>query len=101
MADHNRRFGVAPRNPADAHRAVLHDGRELDLILCGQHERKPARNLSISFEGDTYQVAGQGRGYRPRGAAVAVLREMSPSALRSGRLRLPPRKTEGDISTLL
>ena len=45
------------------------------MILCGQHERKPARNLSISFEGDTYQVAGQGRGYRPRGAAVAVLRD--------------------------
>ena len=72
MADHNRRFGVAARNPADAHRAVLHDGRELDLILCEQHERKLTRNLSISFEGDTYQVTGQDRGYRLRGAAVTV-----------------------------
>ena len=51
MADYNRRFGVAPRNPADAHRAVLHDERELDLILCPQHPRKVTGNLSISFEG--------------------------------------------------
>ena len=31
-------FRVAPRNPADAHRAVLHDDREL-AILCEQHTR--------------------------------------------------------------
>ena len=54
MADYNRRFGVAPRNPSDAHRAVLHDERELDLILCEQHALKVTRNLSISFEGRTY-----------------------------------------------
>jgi transposase len=51
MADYNKRFAVPPRNPADAHRAVLHDERELDLILCEQHARKVTRNLSISFEG--------------------------------------------------
>ena len=34
MADFNRRFAVAPRNPADAHWPLLHDARELDLILC-------------------------------------------------------------------
>ena len=32
MADFNRRFAVAPRNPQDAHREVLHDAAELDLI---------------------------------------------------------------------
>ena len=53
MADYNRRFGVAPRNPADAHRPVLRDERELDLILRPQHPRKVTRNLSISFEGRT------------------------------------------------
>ena len=51
VADYNGRFAVEPRNPADAHRAVLHDERELDLILCEQHARKVTRNLSISFEG--------------------------------------------------
>ena len=53
QAKGNRRFGVSRRNPADAHRKVLHDGRELDLILCEQHIRKVKRNLSISFEGRT------------------------------------------------
>ena len=92
LADYNRRFGVAPRNPADAHRAVLHDDRELNLILCEQHTRKLTRNLSISFEGDTYQVTGQGRGYRLRGAAVTVCKgyDGAVTVLRDGR-ELPVR----------
>jgi len=92
VADYNRRFGVAPRNPADAHREVLHDGRELDLILCEQHARKITRNLSISFEGRTYQVTGQGRGHRVRGAAVTVCKgfDGAVTVLRGGR-ELPVR----------
>ena len=92
MADYNRRFGVAPRNPADAHRAVLHDARELDLILCEQHARKITRNLSISFEGRTYQVTGRGKGHRVRGAAVTVCKgfDGSVTVLRGGR-ELPVR----------
>ena len=87
MADYNRRFGVAARNPADAHRAVSHNDRELDLILCEQHERKLAKNLSISFGGDTCQVTGQGRGYRLRGAAVTVCKGWNGAVavLRDGR----------------
>ena len=87
MADYNRRFGVAPRNPADAHRPVLHDERELDLILCEHHARKVTRNLSISFEGDAYQVTGHGRGHRLRGAAVTVCKgfDGTVTVLRDGR----------------
>jgi len=87
MADYNRRFGVAPRNPADAHRPVLHDERELDLILCEQHARTVTRNLSISFEGNTYQVTGHGRGYRLRGASVTVCKgfDGAVTVLRDGR----------------
>ena len=87
MADYNRRFGVAPRNPADAHRAVLHDERELDLILCEQHVRKVTGNLSISFEGRTYQITGHGKGYRLRGAAVTVCKgfDGTVTVLRDGR----------------
>ena len=87
MADYNRRFGVAPRNASDAHRAVLHDDRELDLILCEQHARKLTKNLSISFEGRVYQVTGQGRGYRLRGAAVTVCKDFggAVTVLRDGR----------------
>ena len=45
MADFNRRFAVAPRNPAEAHREVLRDAAELDLILCEHHTRKLTKNL--------------------------------------------------------
>ena len=50
MADFNRRFAVAPRNPEDAHRKVLHDAAELELIFCEHHSRKLTKNLTIRFE---------------------------------------------------
>ena len=92
MTDYNRRFAVAPRNPADAHRAVLHDDRELDLILCEHHARKVTGNLSIGFEGRTYQVTGRGKGHRLRGAAVTVCKgfDGGVTVLRDGR-ELPVR----------
>ena len=92
MADFNRRFAVAPRNPEDAHRAVLHDAAELDLILCEQHGRKLTKNLTIRFECREYQVTGRGKGYRLRGAAVTVCKAFdgSVTVLRDGR-ELPVR----------
>ena len=92
MADFNRRFAVAPRNPADAHRAVLHDAAELDLILCEHHARKLTKNLTIGFQSREYQVMGRGKGYRLRGAAVTVCKAFdgSVTVLRDGR-ELPVR----------
>ena len=87
MADFNRRFAVAPRNPEDAHRAVAHDAAELDLILCEHHARKLTKNLTVRFECREYQVTGRGRGYRLRGAAVTVCKAFDGSVrvLRDGR----------------
>ncbi len=87
MADFNRRFAVAPRNPADAHRSVPHDARELDLILCEQHARKLTKGLTVSFGGRACQVTGHGGGYRPRGAAVTVCKghDGAVTVLRDGR----------------
>ena len=92
MADFNRRFAVAPRNPANAHRAVLHDAAELDLILCEHHARKLTKNLTIGFECREYQVTGRGMGYRLRGAAVTVCKAFdgSVTVLRDSR-ELPVR----------
>ena len=92
MADFNRRFAVAPRNPADAHRAVLHDAAELDLILCEHHARKLTKNLTVGFQSREYQVMGRGKGYRLRGAAVTVCKAFdgSVTVLRDGR-ELPVR----------
>ncbi len=72
MADHNRRFAVAPREAEDAHRPVLHDAEELDLILCEQATRKLSKNLTFKFERRECQLVGEGKGRRLRGAAVTV-----------------------------
>ena len=92
MADFNRRFAVAPRNPEDAHRAVLRDAAELDLIFCEHHRRKLTKNLTIRFECREYQVTGRGKGYRLRGAEVTVCKAFdgSVAVLREGR-ELPVR----------
>ena len=71
-ADFNRRFGAAPREAEDAHRPVLHDAEELDLILCEQATRKLLKNLTFQFERRECQLVGEGRGRRLRGAAVTV-----------------------------
>ena len=97
MADFNRRFAVAPRNSVDAHREVLHDAAELDLILCEHHVRELTKNLTIRFECCEYQVTGRGKGYRLRGAAVTVCKAFdgSVTVLREGR-KLPVRLLSED-----
>ena len=87
MADFNRRFAVAPRNAEDAHREVLHDAGELDLILCEQHVRKLTKNLAISFEGRVSGVPGDGArqglpAARRRGDGVQGLRRRGDRAAR-------------------
>ena len=92
MADFNRRFAVAPRDPEDAHREVLHDARELDLIFSEHHVRKLTKDLTIRFRNREYRVTGRGKGYRLRGAAVTVCQAFdgSVTVLRDGR-ELPAR----------
>ena len=89
MTDFKRRFAVLPRNPENAHREVLHDAAELDLILCEHPVRKLTTNLTVKFECREYQVTGRGRGrgYRLRGAAVTVCKgfDGSVTVLRAGR----------------
>ncbi len=87
MAEHNRRFAVAPREAEDAHRPVLHDADELALILCEHHVRKLSRNLTFRFERREHQLTGEGKGYRLRGAAVTVCKghDGSVAVLLGGR----------------
>lgn len=72
MADYNRRFAVAPKSAEDAHRAVLHEAGELDLILRRHAQRKLSKNLTFQYRNREYQITGQGKGYRLRGASVTV-----------------------------
>ena len=112
VADYNRRFAAAPREAEDAHRPVLHDAEELALILSEHHVRKLSKNLTFQFERREHQLAGEGKGYRLRGAAVTVRKgyDGSVAVLLGGR-RLAfrvlaeggeavPGLGERDISTL-
>ena len=72
MEDYNRRFSVAPRNPDDAHRPVLHREPELALMLCLHHTRTRSKNLACQFHNRTYQVQTKGQGYALRKAAITV-----------------------------
>ena len=87
MAEHNRRFAVAPREAEDAHRPALRDADELALILCEHHVRKLSKNLTFKFERREHQLTGEGKGYRLRGAAVTVCKgfDGSVEVLRDGR----------------
>jgi len=69
---YNERFAVAPQNPADAHRPLLLGAEELALILCLHNTRTLSKNLTLQYKNREYQLTGQGKGYRLRGAQVTV-----------------------------
>lgn len=68
----NARFAKPPQSPADAHRAVLHCAEELRLIFSLHHTRRLSKNLTCQFNNREYQLTGQGKGYRLRGAGVTL-----------------------------
>ena len=69
---YNQRFAVAPQNPNDAHRSVLHSERELALTLCLHHTRTLSKNLSFQFRNCEYQIQPCGQGYTLHKAAITV-----------------------------
>lgn len=72
MEIYNARFAIAPQNPLDAHRPVLHSPQELALILCLQHTRLLSKNLTFQFCNREYQLQGYGKGHRLRRAAITI-----------------------------
>ena len=72
LSNYNQRFAVPPQNPTDAHRLVLHDPQELALIFSPHAHRKLSKNLTLQYKNREYQLTGQGKGYRLRGAQITV-----------------------------
>ena len=72
MTLHNQRFAVAPRNKEDAHRRLLYNDRELDLILSRQSQRTLSKNLICQYDNTQYQITSIGPGYTLRKAKVIV-----------------------------
>ena len=66
------RFAVAPQNPHDAHRPVVHTPRELALVLCLHHARILSKNLTLQFQNREYQIQHRGAGYSMRNSKVTV-----------------------------
>lgn len=55
VPEHNRRFGVAPVKPADAHR-VVGSGHRLEAILSVQEERVVSNDYTIRFRNQVVQL---------------------------------------------
>jgi len=72
MQQHNRKFAVQPASNDDAHRSVLHDEREIDLIFSIHHKRKLTKGLNLQYNNTVYQLKIKGIGYAMRGAAITV-----------------------------
>lgn len=72
VADYNRRFAVAPASPVDVHRPVRHAPQDLARIFSLHHARTISKTLCVQFQNRTYQLQGQGRGYRLRGTPITV-----------------------------
>jgi hypothetical protein len=69
---HNRKFAVEPASDADAHRPVLHNHQELDLILSIHSRRKLSKNLTLQYNNTLYQIKIKSIGYAMRGATATV-----------------------------
>lgn len=93
MELHNQRFAVEPRHAEDAHRKLLHQDRELQLILSRQSQRTLSKNLICQYQNTLYQVTNTGQGYALRNAKVTVCE------LRSGEIVLLRKGKEMSYTT--
>ncbi|MDQ6965411.1 MAG: ISNCY family transposase [Mariprofundaceae bacterium] len=75
MEKHNQKFAVQPASDMDAHRPVLHNRQELDLILSLHSKRKLTKNLTLQYDNTLYQVKCKAIGYAMRGASVTVCKD--------------------------
>jgi len=100
MAAFNARFASEAQNPHDAHRPVLHNAQELELILALHHTRTLSKNLAFQFRNHEYQLHGQGQGYRLRGAQVTIIEpfEGEPTVMHQGNILPYRRLSEGEPS---
>ena len=72
MEMHNERFAVRPRSDENAHRKILHNEREIELILAHQKQRSLSKNLICQHENTLYQIISTRQKYTLRNARVTV-----------------------------
>ena len=69
---YNQRFAKQPLDSSDYHRPVLHNERQLALVLSQQCERKLSKNLICQHHNIQYLIQTQQPSYALRGARVTV-----------------------------
>jgi len=72
MEKHNDKFAIKPASEDDAHRTVVHNEQELDLIFSIHYKRKLSKDLSLQYNNTVYQLKIKGIGYAMRGAMMTV-----------------------------
>lgn len=72
IKDYNQRFAKPPQSPVDAHRPVLHNSKELKLILSKHYTRTLSKNLTCQLNHHEYQIINKGNGYRLQGHQVTL-----------------------------
>lgn len=69
LADYNRRFGRAPREPEKAWRPAPED---LDRICCFVHERSVSNDNVVQWDGHCFQIPPQPKRFSFAGAKVQI-----------------------------
>lgn len=93
LADYNRRFAVAPKSEEDAHRAVLHNAEELDLILRRHETRKLSKNLTFQYLNRRVSDHRAGQGLPSQGRLGGRVRRLRRR--RQGAAQGPPPDLSG------
>jgi len=98
IEDYNRRFAKPAKNDQDAHRKVLHNTREIDLILSLHNKRKLSNNLELSYQRTTYQIQGKKYHLKQQQVTVCDFFNGEVSLLHEGK-ELPYQVFERGVST--
>jgi len=73
----NDKFAVKAKSPENAHRAVLHDKKELDLIFSIHSERIISKNLEVQYDNTVYQIQTESSGLSMRGGRVVISKDFN------------------------
>lgn len=80
LAQHNARFAVAPREPADAHRPYTASDTALRRIGSLHHQRQLSAQMSCQFEGSQFWII-PGQPHAPQGKARIDIAQHTDGAL--------------------
>jgi len=72
ILDHNKRFGVTPKNERNAHRLEIPESMIFDLIFSFQYERILSKQLECRYDNRLFQIQNVGHGHRLQNKTITV-----------------------------